>query len=57
MIMLQRRRRYREFRTSRGQGLLEYSLIFLMIALVVIGALTLIGPAVAQALSGVSPAL
>ena len=46
-----------QFCGSRGQGMLEYSLVFLMIVLVVVGALTLIGPAVAQALSGVAPAL
>jgi Flp pilus assembly pilin Flp len=41
----------------RGQGLLEYALIILLVVLVVVGAVTLIGPAIAQALSGVSPAL
>lgn len=46
-----------QLRRQRGQGMLEYSLVFLLIVLVVIAALTMIGPAVAQAISGISPAL
>lgn len=44
-------------RFSRGQGLLEYALIILFVALVVFGALLVLGPHVSSSLSGVLPAL
>jgi pilus assembly protein Flp/PilA len=44
-------------RRSHGQGMVEYALIILLIALVVVAALALIGPRVATIFSGVAPNL
>ncbi|HLZ22377.1 MAG TPA: hypothetical protein VKQ30_09665 [Ktedonobacterales bacterium] len=44
-------------RWERGQGFVEYAFIILLVALVVFGALFLLGPAVASVLGGVRPAL
>lgn len=42
---------------EQGQGFVEYAFIILLVALVVFGALVLLGPAIASALGGVRPAL
>lgn len=42
---------------EQGQGFVEYAFIILLVALVVFGALMLLGPAIASALGGVHPAL
>lgn len=42
---------------SRGQGLVEYVLIILLVALVVILALTLLGPAISGIFDSISSAL
>ena len=42
---------------EQGQGFVEYAFIILLVALVVFGALVLLGPAIASALAGVHPAL
>ena len=39
-------------RQSRGQGLLDYAIIIVLIALVVIGAVILLGPQVNQCFCG-----
>ncbi len=44
-------------RHQRGQGLVEYALIILFVALVVFGTLLILGPRIAASLSGVLPAL
>jgi pilus assembly protein Flp/PilA len=41
-------------RSYRGQGLVEYALILFLVAVVVIGALTLLGPQVGGVFSSVS---
>lgn len=41
------------FRDNRGQGLVEYALILVMVAIVVIVALAFIGPAVGNLFSSV----
>lgn len=42
---------------QRGQGLVEYSLIILFVAIAVIGILVLIGPAIGSVFSQIVPAL
>lgn len=42
---------------QQGQGFVEYAFIILLVALVVFGALYLLGPAIASAINGVHPAL
>lgn len=44
-------------RGERGQGFAEYALVILFIALVVFGALVLIGPLLGSIFSNVRPAL
>ncbi len=41
-------------RSEKGQGLVEYALILVLVAIVVIAALMILGPLVEQALSGVN---
>lgn len=41
------------FTTTRGQGLVEYSLIILLVALVVIATLVLFGPEISSAFRGI----
>jgi pilus assembly protein Flp/PilA len=43
----------RLFRRERGQGLVEYALIIALIAVVVIGILILLGPAIGQIFSNI----
>jgi Flp pilus assembly pilin Flp len=45
------------FTSQLGQGLVEYTFIILLVALVVFGALLVLGPVVASAIHGVVPAL
>jgi pilus assembly protein Flp/PilA len=40
---------------ERGQGLLEYALIMVMVALIVIVILALLGPAIGQVFSNLIP--
>lgn len=47
----------RPFRRDRGQGLVEYALILALVAIVVIGILILLGPAIGSIFSNVSSAL
>lgn len=42
---------------SRGQGFVEYALIILFVALVVVAALTLLGPLVGSVFTRIQPAL
>ena len=42
---------------SRGQGFVEYALIILFVALVVVAALTLLGPLVSSVFTRIQPAL
>jgi Flp pilus assembly pilin Flp len=42
---------------ERGQGLMEYSLIILFVALVIFGGLILVGPAIGSMFSNVKMAL
>jgi Flp pilus assembly pilin Flp len=42
---------------ERGQGLTEYALVILFIALVVFGALVLLGPVLGSIFSNIKPAL
>jgi pilus assembly protein Flp/PilA len=42
---------------EKGQGLVEYSLILVLVAIVVIGILVVLGPAVGNVFSGVVDAL
>lgn len=42
---------------SRGQGLVEYALIILLVALAVFLALTLLGPTISSIFSSIPPAL
>jgi pilus assembly protein Flp/PilA len=44
-------------RRDRGQGLVEYALILALVAIVVIGILILLGPAIGSIFSNVSSAL
>ncbi len=44
-------------RGERGQGMFEYALIILLVALVVIGALVIIGPKVASLYNSASGSL
>jgi pilus assembly protein Flp/PilA len=41
----------------RGQGLVEYALIIVLVALVVVAALTLLGPAISNIFDRISSAL
>ena len=43
--------------SERGQGLMEYTLIVLFIAIVVIGGLVLLGPVIGSVFSSIRPAL
>jgi pilus assembly protein Flp/PilA len=43
----------RPFHRDRGQGLVEYALIVALVALVVIGILILLGPAIGSAFSNI----
>ena len=45
------------WKSSRGQGLVEYAFIILLVALVVFGALLVLGPQVASMIGAVRPAL
>jgi pilus assembly protein Flp/PilA len=47
----------RTFRRERGQGLVEYALIIALIAVVVIGILILLGPAIGSIFSNIQQAL
>jgi pilus assembly protein Flp/PilA len=47
----------RFFRRQRGQGLIEYALIIVLVALVVVGILILLGPAIGSVFSSVLPHL
>jgi pilus assembly protein Flp/PilA len=49
--------RNRLFRRERGQGLVEYALIIALIAVVVIGILILLGPAIGSIFSNIKQAL
>jgi pilus assembly protein Flp/PilA len=42
---------------ERGQGLMEYTLVVLLIAIAIIGALALLGPVIGSIFSSVKPAL
>ena len=42
---------------EEGQGLVEYALIIVLIAIVVIAALTLLGPIIGQVFSNIATAL
>ena len=42
---------------QKGQGLIEYALIILFVAIVVVGALALLGPAIGRMIGSVLPAL
>lgn len=44
-------------RSSRGQGLVEYALIIALVAVVVIAALIILGPAIANIFDNISSAL
>ena len=44
-------------RRNRGQGLVEYALIIALVAVVVIGILILLGPAIGSIFSQISSAL
>jgi pilus assembly protein Flp/PilA len=44
-------------RRQRGQGLVEYSLIILLVAIAVIAILALLGPAIGNIFSQIKPAL
>jgi pilus assembly protein Flp/PilA len=44
-------------RRDRGQGLVEYALIIALVAVVVIGALILLGPAIAKIFDSINSAL
>ncbi len=45
------------FQRERGQGLVEYALIMTFVALVVIGALALLGPAIGSVFSNIKTGL
>lgn len=45
------------YQSERGQGLMEYTLIVLFIAIVVIGGLALLGPVIGSVFSNIKPAL
>jgi pilus assembly protein Flp/PilA len=45
---------YMGMRTSRGQGMLEYALIIALVAVVVIAALVLLGPQIANIFNNVN---
>jgi pilus assembly protein Flp/PilA len=47
----------RRFHRERGQGLVEYALIIALIAIVVIGILILLGPAIGNIFSNIQQAL
>ncbi len=47
----------RSLRRTRGQGLVEYALIIALVAVVVIGALILLGPQIAAIFDKISSAL
>jgi pilus assembly protein Flp/PilA len=55
----QRRKIMRELamRTARGQGLVEYALIIALVAIVVIAALVLLGPAISSIFVNINTAL
>jgi pilus assembly protein Flp/PilA len=44
-------------RWQRGQGLVEYSLIILFVAIAVVAIVALLGPAIANIFSQIKPAL
>ncbi|HEV2237147.1 MAG TPA: hypothetical protein VGR57_10845 [Ktedonobacterales bacterium] len=47
----------RDIRHQRGQGLVEYSLIILLVAIAVVAILALLGPAIGNIFSQIKPAL
>jgi pilus assembly protein Flp/PilA len=47
----------RLFRREHGQGLVEYALIIALVAIVVIGILILLGPAIGSIFSNIKQAL
>lgn len=47
----------RSLRRARGQGLVEYALIIALVAVVVIGALILLGPQIATIFDKINSAL
>ncbi|HLY30384.1 MAG TPA: Flp family type IVb pilin [Ktedonobacterales bacterium] len=46
-----------EHRSERGQGLVEYALIIALVAIVVIAALILLGPAIASTFNNITNSL
>ncbi|HKV85159.1 MAG TPA: hypothetical protein VJN88_11415 [Ktedonobacterales bacterium] len=48
---------YRSFARSRGQGLVEYALIILFVAIVVVAAVALLGPQIASIFKNVNNGL
>ncbi|MCS7286086.1 MAG: Flp family type IVb pilin [Anaerolineae bacterium] len=45
------------FRRERGQGLVEYALILVLVAIVVIAVLALLGPAIGNVFSAIISAI
>jgi pilus assembly protein Flp/PilA len=43
--------------SSHGQGMIEYALIVVLVAIVVVGGLIFLGPTIGQIFQNVSPAL
>lgn len=48
---------YRLFARSRGQGLVEYALIILFVAIVVVAAIALLGPQIASIFKNINNGL
>ena len=46
-----------ELRNEKGQGLVEYALILVLVAMVVIAVLLLLGPVIGNAFSGIEASL
>ena len=46
-----------ELRNEKGQGLVEYALILVLVAMVVIAVLLLLGPVIGNAFSGIEESL